>query len=478
MSPPSPSPERARELLEQLLDQLSGVYYRCLADQARTILEVSKNLQEMTRYPAAAFLERRLDFELLIDPRDRADVRRVVREGLDKKSSFQVVYRVLGPDQTPCWFWEQGRQAGETPEGIPILEGYIMDMSRIHHLEAIDMASRLETLGLMCNGVAHDTNNMLSVVTGNLELLDMMSEALPEDAHEALDDARDALGRVRAMMRQLQRVSQDNTEPLSRSPVDALILSFKGSLERLLRQGHTLTLSLDAPQSRARIPIGRLEVALLNLTLNALEAMPQGGSVHIATRRVGPSEPGARLPVDAVVVEVRDEGEGIAPEVRPKIFEPGFTTRAQGHGQGLSDVHRAVREIDGALHVDSAPGRGARVEMHLPLVGALPPQGLATTSEASAPGPQLLLIESNHIIRPVAAEALRARGFQVTAYSSARRALDALDHEELSSVEVYIPGLLPPFDLDPDLVKRLRQSFPEACHIQLPPAALGILPTS
>ncbi len=244
----------------------------------------------------------------------------------------------------------------------------------------IERAKRLEALGLLAATVAHDFNNILTAMVGYLEFaLAPSAGPIAEPARHHLEEARGAADRACDLARQLLAVVK---EPPPGAPrpgafgapglsVDDLILRCSGLLRRLLGDLE-LVLDLQAPSARILGDPSQLEQVLLNLTVNARDAMTAGGALHISTAEaaLGPGE-AESLGLDPglyVLVRASDTGTGMSDSVMLRIFDPFFTTKPEkGTGLGLSIVRAAVSEHGGAIAVDSAPGEGTTFRIYLPV---------------------------------------------------------------------------------------------------------------
>jgi len=230
--------------------------------------------------------------------------------------------------------------------------------------------SKMEALGRLAAGIAHDFNNMLSIVLAHasrLATLPAGEERVAESAREIEQAAR----RGAELAQELLAFGRDRAHEPRVLDVGPVIEEFAGLLQTAVGTGHTVEVSRTGPSGRVLIDRSQLERLLLNLCVNARDAMPDGGRVLIATgeARVGAE---ADAPGVYVVISVSDEGVGMDDEVRAHAFEPFFTTKAEGKGTGLglAIVYRIVERCGGFIHIESAPGRGTTFRIYLPRVAA------------------------------------------------------------------------------------------------------------
>jgi two-component system cell cycle sensor histidine kinase/response regulator CckA len=305
--------------------------------------------------------------------------------------------------------------------------------------QAAAEADRLQTLGALAGGIAHDFNNLLTVVLGASE--DAQRLAGPTDPALAaeLTQIRQAAGRGALLVKQLlayarQQVLAPRLVPLNEA-VEGIASLLRGSGQR---QGVALEVALDEPGRMVLIDPSQLDRVVMNLAMNARQAMPQGGRLRLSTGRLVllsalPGVPDTVPPGRWTVLEVTDTGGGIAPEVLPRIFEPFFTTRPDrgGTGLGLATVHGIVRQSGGFMVVDSQPGQGTCFRILLPRVEEPTADSPAAVPMASRParhppGP-ILLVDDEAPLRRLAERALRRAGHDVVVAEDAEIALTLLE---------------------------------------------------
>jgi PAS domain S-box-containing protein len=322
--------------------------------------------------------------------------------------------------------------------------------------EALRQAQKMEAVGQLTGGIAHDFNNLLTIVVGNIELL---QRHLPDDAARLRRAADNALGgacRAAALTQRLLAFSR--RQPLDPKPLDPnkLILGMSDLLRRTLGETVQLETALEAGLWRTRADPNQLENAILNLAVNARDAMTNGGKLTIETTNIHLDADEVRLiaePVPSgqyVQVAVADTGTGIDRSVIEKVFEPFFTTKEAGRGTGLglSQVYGFVRQSDGHVRIESEPGHGTTVRIFLPrLVGVADENDAETSKEgpdiARGQGERVLVVEDEHDLRIYTTEALRELGYRVLEASDGQSALALLDHHadiDLLFTDVVLPG--------------------------------------
>lgn len=314
-------------------------------------------------------------------------------------------------------------------------------------------ADRLQTLGALAGGIAHDFNNLLTVVLGAGEDALRLAGPAPDPALVAeLAQVRQAAERGAGLVRQLLAYARQQVLAPRLVPLNEAVRGIAGLLQGGgQRQGVVLEVVLDEPGRLVKIDPSQLDRVVMNLAMNARQAMPQGGRLRLATGREVLFAPLAGTP-DTVpagrwtVLEVADTGQGIAPELLPRIFEPFFTTRIDrgGTGLGLATVHGIVRQSGGFMVVDSTPGQGTRFRILLPRVeGEAEAPAAPAAAPPAAAGP-VLLVEDEAPLRRLAERALRRAGHDVAVAEDAETALelveDGLVPGQLVS-DVAMPGM-------------------------------------
>ncbi len=320
--------------------------------------------------------------------------------------------------------------------------------------EALRHAQKMEAIGQLTGGLAHDFNNMLTGVLGALDLLQRRLEPRQADLERYIDAAVTSANRAAALTHRLLAFAR--RQSLDPQPVDVnhLVLSMEDMLRRTIGEHIQLETDLGAECGPAYTDAHQLENALLNLVINARDAMPGGGRLTIATRTqtVLSPAPEGLAPGDYVQLIVRDSGCGMPPEVIDKAFDPFFTTKpiGQGTGLGLSMVYGFARQTGGAVEIDSQPGQGTTVSLLLPRLQATlpapepaPASGLIEVPRAQD-GESVLVVEDEAAVRMLVVEVLRELGYTALEAVDADSALAIIQSErrvDLLVSDVGLPGL-------------------------------------
>ncbi|MCC7490934.1 MAG: PAS domain S-box protein [Fimbriimonadaceae bacterium] len=312
----------------------------------------------------------------------------------------------------------------------------------------LEQAQRLESLGRLAGGVAHDLNNLLTPVLGYTEML--LNDLAPGDPrHDDLSEVHGGAQRARDLTRQLLAFGRRQTLQVAAVDLGEVIRGFSNLLRRSLHDRVALRLDLPATPVTVQADGGQLEQVLLNLAVNAQDAMPDGGELQIALATSVTDGGGW------AEITVADSGVGMTAEVQRQIFEPFFTTKAQGEGTGLglATVVGIIEQHGGSVSVDSTPGSGSRFLLRLPWDPTPAAAILAPGAAAAAPeepplatgGPLVLVVDDDDAVRGLALRMLERRGYRSVAADSAEAALElvATLNEPLALLlsDLLMPGL-------------------------------------
>jgi len=298
--------------------------------------------------------------------------------------------------------------------------------------EQLAQSRRMESIGQLAGGVAHDFNNVLTPI---LNYAIMMQDDMPPDDPRRvdLDEIVRAAQRARDLTRQLLTFARKQTLTLKPVDLNQVVIGLCRMLERTLRENIDLQLGLAPHLGVVEGDTGQIEQVLLNLVLNAQDAMPDGGTLRIETAMCRKEESGADVPAGTYVrLLVRDTGIGMDAETRVRIFEPFFTTKelGRGTGLGLSTVYGIVRQHGGWIDLDSAPGRGTAFHVYLPAKEVADGGETVPDTEfitARAGNGCVLLVEDQAAVRSVTQRMLERHGYTVLAAGSGQEALALAD---------------------------------------------------
>jgi len=326
-------------------------------------------------------------------------------------------------------------------------------------------AGKMESIGRLAGGVAHDFNNLLTIVNGYAQiLLDDIPPGSP--LRPRLEGIHGAGQRAADLTRQLLAFSRK--QPISLKPLhlNHIVRDFTSILQRLVGDRTRIELDLDDSLGLVNADPGQMGQLLMNMVVNARDAMPQGGSIFIETANRSLSsanclENSAAHPGHWVLLSISDTGTGMDEQTRSRIFEPFFTTKApgEGTGMGLSIAYGAVKQSGGWIEVDSAPGRGTRFRVYLPRLGALPASEPEQASLFDSPCETILLVEDQPDVRRLTAEVLRIGGYNVLQAAGGTEAL-ALASSHSNSINLLLSDVVMPGLSGYEIAERLAIRIP------------------
>ncbi|WP_312515963.1 ATP-binding protein [Massilia sp.] len=414
------------------------------------IVFVNGAFLDLTGYPEAEILGRNCRF-LQGPETDRATVAEL-RKAVDERRAVAVDILNYKADGTPFWnalfFGPIFDQDGQ----ILYFFASQMDITeRRTSQESYLQAQKMEAIGQLSAGMAHDFNNLLQVINGNLEVALLGVKDNPK-VSDPIRRAQRATMQAGKLTQQLLTFARKQRLEAQRLSLNSLTVEFSDMLVRTLGDKINLRLDLKPGLPACTVDPTYLEMALLNVVLNARDAMPEGGAVTVGTAVLSPER--RRLlklaEGDYVCICVHDEGQGMPPEILRRATEPFFTTKGPGTGLGLAMVHGFVQQSHGRLDIESEPGKGTKVRMVFPVSGAVQDDahGRDLSAGAVPVAPQrrrcrILVVEDNDDVRELAEAMLELADYEVVAAPSGERALGILENGEqvdLLFTDVIMPG--------------------------------------
>ena len=371
------------------------------------------------------------DFLEHLHPEDRSSVVTAFQRSVNEGADFNVEFRVPLPDGAMRWLRDQGQVVRDPDGQVESLTGACVDITeRRRTEERVRHAQRMEAVGQLAGGVAHEINNMMQGVLGFSELL---LHGLPNDDERRgdVEQIRRAAGRAAMVTGQLLAFSRRQVLRPEVLELGAVIENIEPMLRRLLGEDRQLVVSRASGIGRVKADQGQIEQVLINLALNARDAMPSGGRLTLALRNVdldlayGGRHPGVEIrPGPYVMIAVSDTGQGMDAATQARIFEPFFTTKptGQGTGLGLATVYGIIRQSGGYIWVYSEPGRGSTFKVYLPLLVDSPVAPLDRLVPAGS-RPALLVVEDEEMVRRWVVRVLSGEGYDCI---EARNGIEAL----------------------------------------------------
>ncbi len=458
---------RLRALTEIQLKE-SQQLFQVLAETVEQVLWISDGTRSRIHFVSPAFdrIWGRSRKSLYTDARAwtegvHPDDRERVLKAYVSTAPYEQEYRVVRPDGTVRWVYSKAIPVCDADGQVVRVVGVATDVTERRQLEAeYRHAQKMEALGQLAAGVAHDFNNLLTVIGGNASLL-KMADVSSAELRECCDEIVTAADSATNLTKQLLMFSRKNVVCRAEVDLDEVVDKFARMLERLVGADVRLKRERGNRPAMVLADASMLEQVLLNLAVNARDAMPEGGELTVTTSQRSPAREGGAW----ACLSVRDNGAGIPPGLQSRLFEPFFTTKEPGRGTGLglATVFGIVQQHNGRIEVESEPGKGSVFHVYLPVSMAI--RRVPTTAVRRVPTGQgdetILVVEDEGSVRLLVARLLRRYGYTVYEAESGTGALEVWrrhgDEIDLLLTDMVMPDGLTGYEL----AKRLCGEKPD-----------------
>ncbi|HEY8596365.1 MAG TPA: ATP-binding protein [Devosiaceae bacterium] len=407
----------------------------------------------------------------LVGEESRGDFARAIADALANRSEIAPIDAAPEADRERAvrLFVTSSEESSDSPERVIV---YALDMTDQRRLEAqFAQSHKMQAVGQLAGGVAHDFNNVLTAIIGFSDLL-LLKHKPSDPSFSDIMSIKQSANRAAGLVRQLLAFSRRQTLRPQVLEIQQHIDDLTVLLKRLIGEQITLDVSHENTVWPVRADIVQLEQVIINLVVNARDAMPGGGQIRLRTRNAPEAEVAGlgyrgMPPADYVLIEVEDTGTGMPPEVIDKIFEPFFSTKEQGKGTGLglSMVYGIIKQTGGFIYVDSEVGKGTTFRIFLPR--HIPPASAVSTRAPQARPvrdltghERILIVEDEESVRAFSARALRATGYEVFEADSGDEALDVLETMGAAPDLLISDVVMPEMD-GPALLVELRRRHPD-----------------
>jgi len=455
-----------RNFANAALNSLPGIFY--MFDPAGRFLRWNRNFEEVTEYsPEEIAGMSPLDFFL---GADRALIEKRMKEVFARGASDAEANLVSkSGKQTPYYFTGRRIQS----EGNPCLIGMGIDVTEHRSLEEqLRESQKMEAVGRLAGGIAHDFNNLLTVIIGYCELL-LSKIGKDNPLSQEAGEIRNAALRAASLTNQLLAFSRRQILSPEVLDLNSIVTDVENMLRRIIEENINLALNLCEAQWKVKADRSRIEQVIVNLAINAKDAMPKGGTLTIETRNIQIDDRTAKInpeisPGEYAVFSIKDTGHGMDRETMARIFEPFFTTKevGKGTGLGLATVYGIVMQSGGHIRVDSEPGHGTTFSIYLPRAREepSPPKKAApaemNTISLSPDTKTILLVEDSDIVRELTRNVLDITGYAILEASSPEDAIRLCESHggkiHLLLTDVVMPGMS-----GRDLSDRLQRVRPD-----------------
>ncbi len=440
------------------MDSIDGIVWEADAPPLKFTF-VGRRAEQVIGYPLERWLSEPAFLEKHLHPEDRDRVVTLFAELIREWGSRQFEFRMLCGDERVVWLSCFARALGQDP--AVKLQGIMVDVTErkqaeeaLHRSEEhLRQSQKMEAIGRLAGGMAHDFNNMLTAISGQSDLaLRRLSNDDP--LRRRILEIKKAVNRAASLTHQILAFSRKQMLRPKVLDLNALVAGMDQMLQRLIGEDVELMTLLKPGLGQVSADPSQIEQILLNLSINARDAMPQGGTLTIETANADLDESYARthvplVPGPYVMLAVGDTGIGMSLEVREHIFEPFFTTKetGQGTGMGLATVYGIVKQSGGYIWVHSRRGQGTTFEIYLPRIEGAREQGETDwVSTELPPGTEtILLVEDEGAIRSPAREILEMMGYRVLEAARGGEAIALSERYEgpidLLITDVVMPGM-------------------------------------
>jgi two-component system cell cycle sensor histidine kinase/response regulator CckA len=403
----------------------------------------------------------------LIHPEDRAHYLEQLRSAVASSGTIEFEYRARRKSNGFRTLREQGRVVRDATGQIVFMVGFITDVTERRALESqLRQAQKMEAVGRLAGGIAHDFNNLLTIISGYSSIL-LERTGVSGPFHHEAEQIKAAGDRAASLTRQLLAFSRQQVLQPRPMNLNEIVRSLNNMLHRLIGEDIEVMTALAPDLGTVKVDPGQMDQVIMNLVVNARDAMPGGGKLTIQTENVQLDDKYARnhdyiTAGRHVLLAVSDNGSGIAPETQARIFEPFFTTKeaGKGTGLGLSTVYGIVKQSGGSIEVYSELNHGTTIKIYFPRVDEAVEE---VTSTVELPSPtkgseRILVVEDDAPLRRMAADILTAHGYAVQTVEK----LDELEAilQRTTKCDLLLTDVVMPNMKGPELALRVAQRWP------------------
>jgi two-component system cell cycle sensor histidine kinase/response regulator CckA len=469
---------RERRRTEEALRRAEAKYRSIFENATEGIYQTTPDGRYLSANPALARIDgfdsaeqllaeiTNIGNQLYVDPRRRsAFVQLLETQGAVRDFEAQIRRR----DGRVIWVSENARAVRDAAGKLLYFEGTVRDITERKHLEdQLRQAQKMEALGRLAGGVAHDFNNLLTGIIGYADLL-MSGRGADDPMYEDLAQIKRAGERAAALTSQLLAFSRRQILDPRVLDLNTVVADMEKMLRRLLGEDIELFTRLAPNLDRVRADPGQIEQVILNLAVNARDAMPQGGRLTLSTAMAIPDEALLRAHPEMhrgphVLLTVSDTGCGMDEPTRTRLFEPFFTTKeiGKGTGLGLATIYGIVKQSEGQITVESAPGRGTTFRIYLPRHEEAPRKARRTAPSFQLPtgSETILLVEDEELVRNLAQMVLQHQGYQVLVAGLGPEAL-RLGTQHAGAIDLLVADVVMPGMSGRQLAQELLRTRPK-----------------
>jgi len=428
---------------------------------------VSPQIESILGYTQEEWLSDSKNWVRFVHPDDHAAVKDA-EDACLKGLAFQAEYRVTRKDGRVLWVSDSAVVVQGT-EGYPVMEGIIVDITERKQLEGqLQQSRRMEAVGRLAGGIAHDFNNLLTIIKGYTELA-VQRKDVPGPVRADIEHIEDASERAAGLVRQLLAFSRKQVLQPKNLDLNGIVLGLEKLLRRLIGEDIEMKTMVSAGLGTIKADPAQVEQVLMNLVVNARDAMPKGGRMIVETSNVDldrtyASEHVSVKPGRYVMLAVSDSGTGMSPETIAHIFEPFFTTKGgtKGTGLGLATVYGIVKQSGGYIWVYSEPDKGSTFKVYFPRVDEIADKDSRTAHEPGAKrgSETILLVEDDDAVRELAEVILASQGYKVICANGPKSA-EEIAAKRSQEIDLVLTDVIMPKMSGRELMKKLGAKNPK-----------------
>lgn len=449
-----------------LIEQVAAISYIAELGLHGEWLYISPQVESILGYSQEEWLANSRNWIRYIPAEDHAVVD-AAEAASERGERFQAEYRVIRKDGTTIWVSDTAVVVPGS-DSHPVMEGIMVDITERKVLEnQLQQSRRMEAVGRLAGGIAHDFNNLLTIIKGYAELA-LQRPGLQRELHADIRQMENAAERASTLVRQLLAFSRKQVLQPKTIDLNAIVLGLDKLLRRLMDEAIEMVTSCGAKVGSVKADPAQIEQVIMNLVVNARDAMPRGGRLTIETANVELDSIYARdhvtvKPGPYVMLAVSDTGMGMSPETMAHIFEPFYTTKesGQGTGLGLSTVYGIVKQSGGYIWVYSELEKGTSFKVYLPRVEepAEPKPEAVKAPKARKGTETILVVEDEEAVRELTCMILSAEGYSVAAAKSGQEA-EQISSNHSGEIHLLLTDIVMPGTSGQELARRITERHP------------------
>jgi PAS domain S-box-containing protein len=448
--------------LTTLIDNLPGYVYQVANDSNYTPEFISEGVLEITGYRQEEYLiEHTISCGQDIHPDDRESIWNIVQQAVTAKQPYECEYRIITKSGTQKWVWERGRGIYDENGELSHLEGFVTNITEKKLLEAQFLrAQRLESLGTLASGIAHDLNNILTPILAAAHLLPLKLNNPDRQVQSLLKMSQESAKRGADLVKQILSFARGAEGERTQIQIAHIVTEVVKVARQTFPKSIEINLNLASELWLVSGDATQLHQVLMNLFINARDAMPEGGILTVTAENLQVDESYARMNLDAkignyVVITIIDTGIGISEETRERIFEPFFTTKepGEGTGLGLSTVIGIIKSHQGFINVYSEVGKGTSFNLYLPAdENVETTQSVEDLESLKGNGELILVVDDEASVREITKATLENYNYRVIIANDGVDAI-ALYAQHKDEIAVVLLDLMMP-SLDTSTIVR------------------------